>query len=224
MSFEYVISQIAVVVFGVTAVLAVSHKGTDLFGVLVLGFITAVGGGTIRDLILRVPVFWTVDVLYVYASLGGAAVAFFFFRALSRSVSLQLLLYLDALGTAMFAIQGVHKTYGLGIGLPIVPVMMGVISAIGGSILRDMIAGRTNLLMRKELYANPVLLGCIVYIVLLYAQVGASVSGMVGIVVIFGLRSAAIYWGLTIPSFLILKSDSEQTPRFTVPKLPRDTK
>lgn len=214
MSFEYIISQIAVVVFAVTAVLAISHKGTDLFGILVLGFITALGGGTIRDLILGVPVFWTIDLLYVYTALGGSAAAFIFFRIFSKSSSYLLMLYLDAFGAALFAIQGVHKTWELGVGLPIVPIMMGVISAIGGSIIRDVIAGRVNLLMRRELYANPVLLGCIVYVILLYLKVEKNTAGTISISAIFLARSASIYWGLTVPWFLMLKSDHNDTISF----------
>ena len=211
MTFEYIISQLAVVVFSITAVLAIAHKGTDLFGVLFLGFITALGGGTIRDLILGVPVFWTDDLLFVYTALGGSAAAFVFFRIFSRSSSYMLLLYLDGFGVALFSIQAMSKTWSLSIGIPLVPILMGVITAIGGSIIRDVIAGRVNLLMRKELYANPILLGCLAYTGLLYMNVNTTIAGLIGITVCFGLRSSAIYWNLTIPEFLVLKSHSDQT-------------
>ena len=208
MVFEYIISQIAVVVFGVTAVLAISHKGTDLFGVLFLGFITALGGGTIRDLILDVPVFWTNDLLYVYTALGGSFAAFLFFRVFSKSSSYLLMLYLDGLGVALFSVQALHKTWALNIGVPLVPIFMGVITSIGGSIIRDVVAGRVNLLMRRELYANPILLGCIADACLLSWGFSVHCAGIVGILVCFIIRAAAIHWNLTIPSFLMLKSDT----------------
>lgn len=149
------------VAFAITAVLAVAPKGIDLFGVSVLAIVTAIGGGTLRDVILNVPVFWSTDISYVWIALGAAVVAFYalpLFKGLNK-----LLLYMDAAGIALFSILAVGKVWDLDFGLPVAPVMLGVMTAIGGGLLRDVLAGRENLLMTKELYAIPVLIGCVLY-------------------------------------------------------------
>src|SRR5262245_60330175 len=94
-------------VFAATGVLAVTRRGLDVFGAVVLGIVTAVGGGTIRDLIVRAPVFWLHDFNYVWVALGASLIAFFANRSVRSTYSL--LLYLDGLGAALFGVQATEK-------------------------------------------------------------------------------------------------------------------
>ena len=117
------------------------------------------------------------------------------------------MLYIDGFGAALFAIQGADKASSLNFGLPVAPVILGVITAIGGGLIRDVLAGRKTLIMSHELYAIPVTLGCCAYVLILnflpqYAVEG-SVLCMLGI---FGLRAAAIYWDLRVPKLFITKT------------------
>ena len=200
------IGIIATMAFAVTGVLAIADRGVDLFGVLVLGLIAAIGGGTIRDIILEVPTFWSENQIYVWLALGASVLTFFAEPFFTQPQIYRLMLYIDGFGAALFAIQGADKAWGMDFGLPVAPVILGVITAIGGGLLRDILAGRKTLLMSHELYAIPVTLGCCSYVLVLnfipqYAIEG-SVLCMLGI---FGLRAAAIYWNLRVPKMFITK-------------------
>lgn len=201
---EYTIGLIATAVFAITGVLAVSEKGIDIFGAVVLAIVTAVGGGTIRDLILGVNVFYADDPTYIWVALGAALLAFWLPSFFTKTQ--QLLLYLDGLGCALFAIQAANKVIAQKFGLPIMPVMLAVITAIGGGLFRDVLAGRTNLLMTRQLYATPILLGTIFYMLTLKITPESKTLELLSITIIFLLRSAAIKWSLEMPDYLFLKT------------------
>lgn len=200
------IGIIATVAFAVTGVLAISDRGVDLFGVLVLGLITAIGGGTLRDLILEVPVFWATMPIYVWVALVASVIAFYLESFFTQPQIYRSMLYLDGFGAALFGIQGADKAWGMDFGIPIAPVILGVITAIGGGLIRDMIAGRRNLLMSHELYAIPVSLGCMLYVFILEFAPRFAVEGSIAcMLLIVGFRAAAIYWNLRVPSMFITK-------------------
>ena len=201
----YWIGMAGIAAFAITGVLAVLPKSVDIFGAIVIGMLTAVGGGTLRDLVLGVPVFWSIDALYIWVAIIASLVAFWAKGLFSRSEILRLVLYLDGLGVALFAIQGTSKAWELDFGLPVTPVVLGIVTAIGGGIIRDVLAQRPNLLMTShELYLVPITLGCILYASALYAfpQLDALWS-ILGPICIFGLRSAAIYWNVGVPKCLV---------------------
>ena len=198
---------IATMAFAVTGVLAIADRGVDLFGVLVLGVITAIGGGTIRDIILATPVFWSENQIYVWLALSASVLTFFSESFFTQPQIYRWMLYIDGFGAALFAIQGANKAWSMDFGLPVAPIILGVITAIGGGLIRDLLAGRKTLIMSHELYAIPVMLGCCAYVLVLnfipqYAIEG-SVLCMLGI---FGLRAAAIYWNLRVPKILMTKT------------------
>jgi len=208
-----VITILATVAFAVTAVMAVkSDKGIDLFAATVLGLITAIGGGTIRDVILEVPVFWSLDLSYIWIGTIASVVAFYWRRQFSGRYQYvySAMLYIDGLGAAMFAIQAAAKVWRLGFGLPVAPVILGVITGIGGGLIRDVLAGRTTLLMRRELYAVPLMLGCSIYVVILvYLPEYGGIGGILCILATFALRAAAIHWNLIMPGFAFLAHDKQ---------------
>jgi uncharacterized membrane protein YeiH len=202
-SLNYWLAVLGTVAFAVTAVLAVAPKGIDVFGATVMGIITAIGGGTLRDMILEVPVFWSTDLNYIWVALGASVAAFVANSLFSRKEIYSLMLYLDGLGVTLFAIQATHKVWDLEFGLPLAPVILGIVTAIGGGLIRDVLAGRQTLLMSRELYAIPVLLGCTLYVVLLELLPEYSFASAVGCgLFIFGLRAAAIHWDLRVPDRL----------------------
>lgn len=201
--------MLGIAVFAITGVLAVLPKGVDIFGATVIGMLTAVGGGTLRDLVLGVPVFWSIDALYIWVAITASVIAFWAKELFSRSEILRLILYLDGLGVALFATQGTSKAWDLGFGLPVTPVVLGIVTAIGGGLIRDVLARRPNLLMTShELYLTPVAIGCILYAVALSTMPQMdALWAMLAPLSIFGLRSAAIYWNVGVPSCLISKPD-----------------
>jgi uncharacterized membrane protein YeiH len=186
-------------VFAITGVLAIQKAGVDVFGAVVLGIITAIGGGTVRDLILDQPIFWIADFNYIWVGLIAATLAFFLTKRFQQRY--RLLLYLDGFAAALFGLVATEKVLGLHLAAPFA-VMMGVLTSIGGGIVRDVLAGRTSLLMSREIYATPILLGCIVYVLLRDAFPTIQVAGWIALLFTSGLRFLAIYKDLQMPTIL----------------------
>jgi uncharacterized membrane protein YeiH len=200
------IQMLAITAFAMTGVIAVSSRGIDLFSACVLGTLTALGGGTVRDLVLDVPVFWSVDLNYIWVALGASLLAFFGRPLLDRRHLFRLMLYLDGFGVALFAIQAADQVWDLGFGLPAGPVLLGLVTAIGGGLIRDVLSGHPTLLMNRDLYAIPVLFGCVLHVLgLIWLPEYRTVSALVCIALIFGLRAAVIHWELTVPHWLMTK-------------------
>lgn len=196
----------ATVAFAVTAVLAIrADRPVDLLGTTVLGLITAIGGGTIRDVILDVPVFWAADLSYIWVGAIASVCAFYGRKFFSDRHIYPIMLYVDGFGAVMFGIQGAGKVWDLGFGLPAAPVILGLVTAIGGGLIRDVLADRQTLLMRPELYAVPVCLGCVAYVAVLeFLPTQRFLGSIICILAAFALRAAAIHWNLRMPGFAVL--------------------
>jgi uncharacterized membrane protein YeiH len=198
------VQMLAIMAFAITGIIAVSARGIDLFSACVFGTITALGGGTARDVILGAPVFWSVDLTYIWAALAASLMAFIAKPLLDRRHLFRLMLYLDGFGAALFAVQAANKVWDLGFGVPVAPVILGVVTAIGGGLIRDVLAGHTTLLMNRDLYAIPVTLGCVLYVLALaYIPEHRLVSAIVCVSLIFGFRAAVIHWDLRVPHWLM---------------------
>lgn len=190
------------VVFAITGVFAVATARLDWFGAIVVGIVTAVGGGTIRDVILdATPVFWVADGRYLIAATLGSVAAIPLAQRLSRGPirrfeeTLQLA---DAAGLAIFVTTGARVTLELGFD-PWVAVVSAIITGVGGGVIRDVLANRTPLILTGEIYATAALAGAIVYVWLFE---GTTLDGWVVVIVgaftVFGLRVVGIrrQWAL----------------------------
>jgi uncharacterized membrane protein YeiH len=199
----HLVELIGTAVFAATGVLAVSRRGLDVVGAVMLGLVTAVGGGTVRDVLMRYPIFWFENFNYVWAALAGALVAFFLTAVVANAY--RSLLYLDALGAALFAIAAANKALlDPALSAP-VAVILGVLTGIGGGLLRDVLAGRPTLLMSREIYATPILLGCTVFVMLRELAPAFAYAAWLGATVIFGVRAPAIWFQLQMPSWLVVR-------------------
>lgn len=205
---EYIFGQAAMAVFAVTGVLSAIRKDRDILGLVVLGLITAIGGGTIRDTILNVPVFWVLDTTYIIVAVTASAITFFLLKISTINDNrYRILLYLDALGVAYFCIQAFDKTINLGYSFSIA-LMMSFITGMAGGVIRDVLTGRPNLLITTELYATPALLGSSVYGVLRKFEVDHQLAGIISVSFIFLFRSVAIHYRLHMPGWLVNNRDS----------------
>ena len=200
----YFIGMLGTAVFAITGVLALRRDGIDVFGALVLGVVTALGGGTVRDLIIDAPVFWIVDFNYVWVAAGAALVTFFVARPFESTQ--QALLYLDGFGAALFAVAATEKVLGLGFAAPLA-VMLGVWTSIGGGIARDVLAKRTNLLMSRDIYATPILVGCALYSLMRGYVTDATLTGLIAVALIFACRAWVIHRQLLMPAVLSTHRD-----------------
>ncbi|ANO32518.1 hypothetical protein BCT86_02865 [Vibrio breoganii] len=192
--------------FALSAVLAANEKRTDVFSVVVLGVVTAVGGGTIRDCLLGVPVFWSEALFFIWIAIISSLIGFVCVPLLKRRFVNRLYLYIDAIAIAMFSIQGVEKAWDLGFGLPLGPIIMGVLTAIGGGVVRDMLLQRPTLFLNKELYAIPVALGCTFHVtVLALAPALSYISSVCAIGLVIYIRYLAINKSIEVPSWAVFK-------------------
>lgn len=199
-SLTYALLQIGTAVFAITGVLAAARQDMDVLSLIVIGVVTAVGGGTIRDLLLDVPVFWIGDANYLGVSALAALGTFVFerrFRATERA-----LLYLDGLATALFAVLATDKALALGHGAG-VALVMGVITGIGGGLLRDVITGHATILLRRELYMTPILVGGMLYMQLRAAAVlDPGQTMLIAVALIATVRIGAIRFDWEFPAWL----------------------
>jgi uncharacterized membrane protein YeiH len=186
-------------IFSVTGALVASRKEMDIVGFALLGSVTGIGGGTIRDVLLGVqPIFWVAQPAYLVACVLVALATFFIAHILHHRY--RSLLWLDAVGLALFAVTGAGNALAHG-AHPIIAVAMGVASATFGGIIRDILGGESPIILRQEIYITAALVGALVYVLL--TSVGVSADGAVfaGFIAAFGLRAMALYWRLSLPRY-----------------------
>jgi uncharacterized membrane protein YeiH len=184
----------------VSGVRLASVKRFDWFGASVIGVITAVGGGTLRDVLMRVEPFWMSDPFYI-ATTGLAVVAVGLFGR--RFISGQITWFIfDTISISLFMMIGVHKAVVYGYGSWWCAIMLGVITAVFGGIIRDICINEIPLLFRKELYALACAAGGALYFALPYAGVESIyVRNVAGTALIFAIRALAIKYHLGVPVF-----------------------
>jgi uncharacterized membrane protein YeiH len=187
----------AVAVFGATGALAAARQRHDIITFGFFAAVTGVGGGTLRDLLIGAPVFWVARPGYIVACLVAALAVWIFGAGRAR---MRVLLWLDALGMAAYGVIGAAKAASLG-APPLSAVVMGVLTACFGGIVRDVLAHEPSVLLRREIYVTCALLGAGVFIGLEQVGVPALPAGLIGFVVALGVRTGAILWGWTLPGF-----------------------
>ena len=194
-----VLEYCGVAVFAVSGALAAGRKSLDLLGVVVIATVTAIGGGTIRDLLLdRHPVFWIAEPLNLYLIFAASLITVAFARKWEPPE--RVLLVADAVGLALFSIGGAQISEAAGLG-GLVVVIMGTLTGVAGGVIRDVLTAEIPLILRRgRIYATAAIAGCIVYL-LLQDVIGRSAASIVAMACVAGLRLSAIIWGLSLPVF-----------------------
>ena len=194
----YYLDLIGTLVFAISGTLAAGDKKMDLFGASVLAFITAVGGGTIRDILIgKTPVGWMNDLNYVMV-IGGGVLSSFFLKTYILKLRRTFFLF-DTIGIGLFTILGVQKALGVGLS-PIIAIVMGTVSAVFGGVLRDVLSNDIPLIFRKEVYATACAAGGTLFIVLTHLIPSTSLCMGITILFIIGLRILAVTkrWSLPV--------------------------
>lgn len=194
-----VLDWFGIAVFAATGALVASRKQMDIFGFALLGTVTGVGGGTIRDVLLgKLPVFWIHQPGYVLACVAVAVLVFF--SAHIPDSRHRLLLWFDAAGLALFASIGAEKGLEAGAG-PVVAVVMGIITATFGGIVRDVLGGEAPLILRKEIYVTAALLGSAAFVAALQVGLSRPLALVGGFLSCFVLRALALRYGWSLPAY-----------------------
>lgn len=187
----------AVFVFAASGALAAARREHDIVTFAFFAALTGIGGGTLRDLLIHAPVFWIQRPAYL-VTCGAAAVTIWIFGGGRRRE--QLLIWLDALGLSAYAVIGAAKALSLGVAaLP--AVVMGVMTATVGGILRDVVAQHPSVLLRREVYVTAALAGATTFVVLAGLELTALAASLAGFAVAFGVRAGAIRFGWSLPGF-----------------------
>lgn len=189
---------VAAVVFAVSGALVASRKRLDVMGFIWFAIITGVGGGTVRDLILDVPVFWVRNPAHVSACLVTAIVMHFLAPLVESRY--KTLLWFDACGLALVTIAGAAKASDVG-APALVAIAMGTVTGSVGGIIRDTLGHVPSVLLRHEIYVTASVLGACVFTGLDALGVGRLTAMIVGFLVTLGVRSAAIKFGWSLPAF-----------------------
>ena len=189
---------LAAIVFAVSGALVASRKGMDVMGFIWLAIVTGVGGGTVRDLILGVPVFWVQNPIHVFACLVTAVVMHFIAPLVESRYTM--LLWFDAFGLALVTIAGTSKA--LDVGAPaLVAIAMGVVTGCVGGIIRDTLGHVPSILLKHEIYVTASVLGACAYVALSAFEPQRLPAMIAGFVVAFGVRGLAIKFGWSLPVF-----------------------
>jgi uncharacterized membrane protein YeiH len=194
----YFAGIVGVAVFAASGALAAAQKRLDILGFILFGTVTGIGGGTLRDLILDVDVFWVSDVLYLQVCIVASVLTFFIApHFLSRK---RFFLWMDAAGLALFSVLGTAKAYSLGVD-PLVAITMGTITPTLGSVIRDILLGQEPVLLGGDVYVTVAIIGAVSYLALLNTTQEATLSSLVAILIAFLTRAGAIVFNWRLPKF-----------------------
>ncbi len=198
----YMIDLFGTAIFAVSGVLLAGRLKMDPFGVIVLGSVTAIGGGTIRDMALgATPVFWITDTTYLWVIFITCLLTMILVRRPKR-LAWWVLPVCDAIGLAVFVGIGVEKALAYNAS-GMVAVIMGVITGCGGGIIRDVLAREAPMVLRSEVYATACIIGGIFHTMAVSMGYDHSTALLAGVISTLVIRLGAIRWHLSLPTFAI---------------------
>ena len=212
----YLLDLVGVAVFAASGALAAGRKRLDLLGVIVLALVTAVGGGTVRDLLLdRHPLFWLDDPTYLVVIVGAALLTVAVARARlpQRGALLTALLVADGLGLALFSVGGAQIAERAGLPTASI-VLLGTVTGAAGGAVRDVLTAEVPLVLRRgNLYASAAIAGTAAYRLFVAGGVDRDAAAVAGMVIVAALRFAAIAWRLQLPEFYLDDEPTDDRPR-----------
>lgn len=196
--FFQIIDILGTIAFAISGVLVALHKRMDVFGVLIIAFVTAVGGGTLRDIIIgQTPVFWLVNMNYMYIIIISTVVAIAFRKKLDY-LRTSLFLF-DTIGIGLYTVIGVEK--GLNVGLhPLSCIALGTMSACFGGVIRDILCNEIPVIFRKEIYATACILGGLSYFLLRQLPLENNFVFVLAGAIVITVRLIAVKFHISLPS------------------------
>ncbi|SUO94358.1 trimeric intracellular cation channel family protein [Suttonella ornithocola] len=204
--FIYILDLIGCAASAAAAAMLAKRVGLDFLGAVMIAAIGAIGGGTCRDLLInRHPLFWLKDLNYLTLTSTIAILVQIFYYTVDKYLDRPIRLF-DAIGLSAFSIIGFQAALTKGLPYPMV-ILMGIVTAVNGGILRDIICGQIPLVLRKEIYISCVIIGGIVYLTLLQLGVGEWIRNSIVMATIFLLRMLAIYRRWNLPDISLPKKE-----------------
>jgi uncharacterized membrane protein YeiH len=192
-----VIDHLGVFFFAVSGLIAAAERNLDVLGGFIIAFITALGGGTVRDLLLNTDVAWLFSYSHIITVMVASIIGIVFSKQMRRLR--KTFFVFDTIGISLFTILGVQKSLEYD-HLAVTAIFLGMISATFGGVIRDVLCNEIPLIFRKEIYAIPCLTGAAVYIIGLYLDVfNTQILFFVSISIIGVFRTLAVYYSWKVP-------------------------
>ncbi|MHB1146990.1 MAG: trimeric intracellular cation channel family protein [Lutibacter sp.] len=199
MTVFFVLDILGTIAFAISGALMAMNKKMDPFGVFIIGFVTAVGGGTLRDVLIgRQPVIWMNDISYIFL-IGFAVFIAILFRKKLRQLQKSLFLF-DTIGLGIFTITGTE----IGINAnfhPIISIALGTMTACFGGVIRDILCNEVPILFRKEIYATACIFGSIAFIILYNFNIDQTIMYISTSLIVIAIRLVAVKYKLSLPTF-----------------------
>ena len=196
MSIITVLDLIGVFVFAMSGILAASEKKLDLFGAIIIAFVTALGGGTLRDLLMNTEIGWVANTTSIYVVIS-AAVLTLIFRQKLKYLRKTIFLF-DSMGIGIFTIIGVQKA--ISFDMPIeIAIILGVMTATFGGVIRDILCNEIPLIFRKEIYATACIAGALLYVSLDYFQLNEMINVFISGTFIVVIRTLSVLKNYSLP-------------------------
>ena len=200
------IDILGTIAFAISGVLVAMDKKLDLFGVFIIAFVTAVGGGTLRDMLIgNTPVLWMQDSVYTFTILGAVIFAILF-RERIRYLRKSLFLF-DTIGIGLYTMVGIDKGLQADL-IPIMCIALGTITASFGGVIRDILCNEIPVIFRKEIYATACILGGASYFLIRKLPIIEEYAFVIAIVVVIGIRLLAVRYKIALPN-IYRKTDTE---------------
>ncbi len=196
MDFIYYIDLLGAMVFAISGAMAANRKNIDVFGATFAGFLTAIGGGSLRDVFLNLRPVWVDDGNYLIAILIGVVISALANRQLDRLA--RTLFFFDAIGIGFYTVVGVQKSLSYD-SSGIAAVIFGMFSAVMGGVIRDVMLNEIPLIFRKEIYATACLAGAVSFVLLNTLGLDSSINALISAALVFAIRILAVKFQLTLP-------------------------
>lgn len=198
----FLLDMFGVIAFSVAASLMAYRRNLDPFGIVVIAIITAIGGGTLRDVLLRnYPIFWIANPMYLVVIFFSSMATQVLHKYISRIE--RLLLFFDAIGIGVFTIIGIKISLNFNLP-PVICITMGTITAVFGGVIRDALCNELPVILHRELYATLCILGGVIFFVLRWMNVPVEVNYSVSMLVIVITRMLSVMFNLSLPSIPFL--------------------
>ena len=197
MSLILIIDILGTIAFAISGVLTALNKRLDPFGILIIAFVAAVGGGTLRDILIEAPIAWMSNLTYVYVIFATTIFAVVFRKRLNY-IRRSLFLF-DTIGIALYTVVGVEKGIAAGFS-PIICIALGTITASFGGVMRDILCNEIPIIFRKEIYATACIIGGSAYFILLETNLSTDFVVVISGAIVMTIRLLAVYFNLSLPS------------------------
>ncbi|SHI44664.1 Uncharacterized membrane protein YeiH [Arenibacter nanhaiticus] len=196
--FYFIIDVLGIIAFSISGVLVAMEKKLDPFGVFIIAFVTSVGGGTLRDVLLgATPVFWLKEMVYIIV-ISVTVVFAVMFRDKLKYVRTSLFLF-DTIGIGLYTLVGIEK--GLNVGLvPVMCVALGTMTACFGGVTRDILCNEIPVIFRREIYATACIIGGFSYFLILQLPIEVTYANIVAISIVIGIRLLAVKFKIALPN------------------------